>query len=99
MKKKTSIGKWIFLYIPLLSIGLAILFLTPFIEPEQTIQCVDEGITSPCKIADISLYEWLISHDFNQISDFDSCVANTGTVQNSFPRQCKTPDGQIFTES
>lgn len=33
------------------------------------------------------------------VSDFESCTAAENPVLESFPRQCRTPDGQSFTES
>ena len=32
------------------------------------------------------------------VSNFESCVAKGNAVLESYPRQCRTPDGKTFTE-
>jgi len=35
----------------------------------------------------------------SQISSFEDCAAAGNTVMESYPRQCRTPDGQLFIEN
>ena len=75
---------------------MTIIFTVPIIEPDFTIQCV----SAPCKVPNWTIYEWYINTQTvpeSVIDTFDECVEATGTVQNSFPRQCKY-NGQIFVE-
>jgi len=34
-----------------------------------------------------------------EITSFAECIANGGPILESYPRQCKTPDGKTFTEN
>ncbi|MBS3080894.1 hypothetical protein J4221_05460 [Candidatus Pacearchaeota archaeon] len=37
-------------------------------------------------------------NNFSKINDFESCVKSGYPIMESYPRQCKTPDGKTFVE-
>jgi hypothetical protein len=41
---------------------------------------------------------WRMQSRLNAIQDFESCAAAGYAVMESFPRQCRTPDGRMFVE-
>ena len=51
-----------------------------------------------CALALIAGAAWYFLFKAPRIRSFAQCVAAGNTVTTSFPRQCETSDGQVFTE-
>ncbi|HJJ23206.1 MAG TPA: hypothetical protein OQH54_05790 [Nitrosopumilus sp.] len=72
---------------------LMVIFFVPLIDEFEVFNC----ITTPCEMPKITIHQWL-HNQYPTISNFEECIAAGNPAMESYPRQCRTSDGQHFVE-
>jgi len=58
--------------------------------------CIGSAGYSWCEAKQKCLRTW---EEPCEINNFEDCVADGNPIMESYPRQCQTPDGRMFTEA